>query len=180
MLSFVAVVAVPLVGYTAADVWFASTEHRNALIEIQRANAENAAFRISQFIRDIEGQLRWMTHLSWEDADGKQQLIDALRLLRQAPAIVDLSLIDEMGRERLFVSRISMDRISSLNDRSGEIAFSDALRTGIHHGAVYFQRDSELLHDRSALGNASRSRGRGGRGQSRAGAEYRLSGSRRA
>jgi signal transduction histidine kinase/CheY-like chemotaxis protein len=141
--SFVAVVAVPLVGYTAADVWFASTEHRNALIEIQRANAENAAFRISQFIRDIEGQLRWMTHLSWEDADGKQQLIDALRLLRQAPAIVDLSLIDEMGRERLFVSRISMDRISSLNDRSGEIAFSDALRTGIHHGAVYFQRDSE-------------------------------------
>lgn len=141
--SFVAAVAVPLIGYTAADVWFASTEHRNALIEIQRANAENAAFRISQFIRDIEGQLRWMTHLSWEQSDAEQQRIDALRLLRQAPAIVDLALIDEMGRERLFVSRISMDRISTLADRSTEIALRDAVRTGAYYGGVYFQLGSE-------------------------------------
>jgi signal transduction histidine kinase/CheY-like chemotaxis protein len=141
--SFVAAVAVPLIGYTVADVWFASSEHRKALIEIQRANAENAAFRISQFIRDVEGQLRWMTHLSWGESDGSQQRIDALRLLRQAPAIVDLALIDERGRERLFVSRISMDRISTLADRSTETAFREAMRTGVHYGAVYFQRGSE-------------------------------------
>ncbi|RDJ21924.1 HAMP domain-containing protein [Bosea caraganae] len=141
--SFVAAVGVPLIGYTVADIWLASTEHRKALIENQRANAENAAFRISQFIGDIEGQLRWMTHLSWEDSDGKQQRIDALRLLRQAPAIVDLALIDEGGRERLFVSRIAMDRISTLADRSGEAAFRDAMSLGVHYGAVYFQRDSE-------------------------------------
>jgi two-component system NtrC family sensor kinase len=141
--SFVAAVAVPLIGYTAADVWFASTEHRNALIEIQRTNAENAAFRIGQFIRGIEGQMRWMTHLSWEGNDGTQQRIDALRLLRQAPAITDLALIDERGRERLFVSRISMDRIATLADRSGEIAFREATRTGVHYGSVHFQRGSE-------------------------------------
>ncbi len=141
--SFVAAVGVPLIGYTVADIWLASTEHRNALIQIQRANAENAAFRISQFIRDIEGQLRWMTHLSWEESDGKQQRIDALRLLRQVPAIVDLALMDEKGRERLFVSRVSLDRISTLADRSGEVAFRDATSMGVHYGIVYFQRDSE-------------------------------------
>jgi signal transduction histidine kinase len=140
---FVAVVGIPLLTYTVVGVWFAAQEHRAALVEIQRANAEAAAWRITQFANEIEGQLRWATHLSWKESDAEQHRIDALRLLRQVPAITDLTLLDGEGRERLFVSRVSMDRLDTRNDRSREAAVQAALKNGVHFGAVYFRRDTE-------------------------------------
>ena len=141
--SFVAVVGLPLVGYTAIGVWFATGEHRAALEEIQRTNAQAAAYRITEFASEIEGQLRWATHLSWDESDAEQHRIDALRLLRQAPAITDLTLLDGEGRERLFVSRVSMDRINTRIDRSHDEAVRAALANGMHFGSVYFRRDTE-------------------------------------
>jgi signal transduction histidine kinase/CheY-like chemotaxis protein len=141
--SFVAVVGIPMLGYTVVGVWFAAEEHRAALVEIQRANAQAAAYRITQFVQEIEGQLRWATHLSWDEGNADQHRIDALRLLRQAPAITDLSLLDGQGRERLFVSRVSMDRLDSRIDRSQEEAVRAALKNGAHYGPVYFRRDTE-------------------------------------
>ena len=141
--TFVAVVGIPLAGYTVVGVWFAAEEHRDALVEVQRANAEAAAWRISQFAREIEGQLRWATHLSWNESGADQHRIDALRLLRQVPAITDLTLLDGQGRERLFVSRVSMDRIDTRTDRSADPAVQAALARGVHYGPVYFRRDTE-------------------------------------
>jgi signal transduction histidine kinase len=141
--TFVAVVGIPLLAYTVVGVWFAAQEHRAALVEIQRANATAAAWRITQFAQDIEGQLRWATHLSWKESDAEQHRIDALRLLRQVPAITDLTLLDGDGRERLFVSRVSMDRLDTRTDRSREEAVQAALKHGVHFGAVYFRRDTE-------------------------------------
>jgi signal transduction histidine kinase/CheY-like chemotaxis protein len=140
---FVAVVGIPLLVYTVVGVWFAAQEHRAALVEIQRANAEAAALRITQFAREIEGQLRWATHLSWNESGAEQHRIDALRLLRQVPAITDLTLLDGEGRERLFVSRVSMDRIDARTDRSRDEAVLAALKNGVHYGPVYFRRDTE-------------------------------------
>lgn len=141
--SFVAVVGIPLVGYTVVGVWFSAEEHRAALVEIQRTNAEAAALRITQFAHEIEGQLRWATHLSWNEGGAEQHRIDALRLLRQAPAITDLTLLDGDGRERLFVSRVSMDRLDTRIDRSRDEAVRSALTSGVHYGPVYFRRDTE-------------------------------------
>jgi signal transduction histidine kinase len=141
--SFVAVVGIPLVGYTVVVVWFAAEEHRATLVEVQRANAQAAAWRITQFANEIEGQLRWATHLSWNESGADQHRIDALRLLRQVPAITDLTLLDGEGRERLFVSRVSMDRLDTRIDRSREDAVQAALKNGIHFGPVYFRRDTE-------------------------------------
>jgi signal transduction histidine kinase len=141
--SFVAVVGIPLVGYTVVGVWFAAEEHRAALVELQRANAQAAAWRITQFANEIEGQLRWATHLSWNESDADQHRIDALRLLRQVPAITDLTLLDGEGRERLFVSRVSMDRLDTRIDRSREDAVQAAWKSGVYYGPVYFRRDTE-------------------------------------
>ncbi len=141
--SFVAAVGIPLLGYTVVGVWFAADEHHAALVEIQRNNAEAAALRITQFAHDIESQLRWATHLSWNESSADQHRIDALRLLRQAPAITDLTLVDGDGRERLFVSRVSMDRLDSRIDRSRDDAVRLALTNGVHYGPVYFRRDTE-------------------------------------
>jgi signal transduction histidine kinase/CheY-like chemotaxis protein len=141
--SFGAVVGVPLLAYTVVGVWFAAAEHRSALVEIQRSNAQAAALRITQFASEIESQLRWATHLSWNESQAEQHRIDALRLLRQVPAITDLTLLDGEGRERLFVSRVSMDRLDTRADRSQDEAVRAALKNGVHFGAVYFRRDTE-------------------------------------
>jgi signal transduction histidine kinase/CheY-like chemotaxis protein len=141
--SFVAVVGIPLLACTVVGVWFAAAEHRAALVEIQRSNAEAAALRITQFASEIESQLRWATHLPWTESPAEQHRIDALRLLRQVPAITDLTLLDGEGRERLFVSRVSMDRLDTRTDRSDDPAVRAALKNGVHFGAVYFRRDTE-------------------------------------
>jgi signal transduction histidine kinase/CheY-like chemotaxis protein len=143
ILSFLAVVGIPLLGYTVVSVWYAAEEHRSALVEVQRANAETAAFRITQFIKEIEGQLRWGTHLAWGDAGAEQRQIDALRLLRQVPAITDLAMLDGDGRERVFVSRVSINRLDERTDRSADLAFRGARSDTVYYGPVSFRRDTE-------------------------------------
>ena len=61
---FVAVVCVALLANGTLDIFF-SIEHKAALVRIQREQAEAAAARIGQFIREIESQLGWTTQLPW-------------------------------------------------------------------------------------------------------------------
>jgi signal transduction histidine kinase/CheY-like chemotaxis protein len=143
VLSFLAVVGIPLLGYTVVSVWYAAEEHRSTLAEVQRANAETAAFRITQFIKEIEGQLRWGTHLAWGDTTAEARQIDALRLLRQVPAITDLAMLDGDGKERVFVSRVSINRLDARTDHSADPAIVGARADGVYHGPVEFRRDTE-------------------------------------
>jgi len=62
---FVAVVAVALLSNGIFEVFFYYREHKAALIRIQREQAEAAAAKISQFIKEIESQLGWTTQLPW-------------------------------------------------------------------------------------------------------------------
>lgn len=143
LVAFVAVVAVPLTAYSALSFWFTSREHRASLADIQKGHAEAAALRISQFLREIEGQLNWAVHLSWSEGALEQHRLDAYRLLRQVPAITDLRLLDGTGRERLYVSRVSLDRSDSGADMSADTRFVETLAKGIHYGQVYFRRETE-------------------------------------
>jgi hypothetical protein len=45
------------------DIWLTYRDHRATLVRIQREQAIAAAARITQFIREIEAQLGWTTHL---------------------------------------------------------------------------------------------------------------------
>src|ERR1700720_3294625 len=62
---FVAVVAVALLSNGIFEVYFYYREHKAALIRIQYAQAEAAAAKIGQFIKEIESQLGWTTQLPW-------------------------------------------------------------------------------------------------------------------
>src|SRR5260370_15178191 len=62
---FVAVVCVALVSNGVFDVLFYYQEHKASLIRIQREQAEAAAAKIGQFIKEIESQLCWTTQLPW-------------------------------------------------------------------------------------------------------------------
>ena len=62
---FVAVVGVALLSNGIFEVFFYYREHKAALIRIQHEQAEAAAAKIGQFIKEIESQLGWTTQLPW-------------------------------------------------------------------------------------------------------------------
>jgi signal transduction histidine kinase len=140
---FVAVVSVALLSNGIFEVFFYYREHKAALIRIQHEQAEAAAAKISQFIREIESQLGWTTQLPWSAGSIEQRRFDALRLLRQVPAITELAQVDSTGKERLRVSRLAMDVVDSGLDLSHDPKFTEAVAHKVYYGPVYFRRESE-------------------------------------
>ncbi|MGB7223511.1 MAG: GAF domain-containing protein [Bradyrhizobium sp.] len=140
---FVTVVAVALLSNGIFEVFFYYREHKAALIRIQHEQAEAAAAKISQFIKEIESQLGWTTQLPWSAGSIEQRRFDALRLLRQVPAVTELAQVDSTGKERLRVSRLAMDVVDSGLDLSKDPKFTEAVAHKVYYGPVYFRRESE-------------------------------------
>jgi signal transduction histidine kinase len=140
---FVAVVCLALLTNGIFEIWGSYRENKEALIRIQHEQAEAAAAKIGQFIKEIESQVGWTTQLLWSAATTEQRRFDALRLLRQVPAITELSQVDASGKEQLRVSRLAMDVVGSGIDLSKEPKFTEAVKNKIYYGPVYFRRESE-------------------------------------
>src|SRR6516165_3525517 len=105
-LLFVTVVVLALVTNGGFEGWFSYRENKASLINLQREQASAAASKIEQFITEIESQVGWTTQLPWSDSTLEQRRFDAMRLLRQVPAITELAQIDATGHEQLRVSRL--------------------------------------------------------------------------
>jgi signal transduction histidine kinase len=140
---FVAVVCLALLVNGIFEIWGSYRENKESLIRIQHEQAEAAAAKIGQFIKEIESQVGWTTQLLWSAATTEQRRFDALRLLRQVPAITELSQVDASGKEQLRVSRLAMDVVGSGLDLSKEPKFTEAVKNKIYYGPVYFRRESE-------------------------------------
>src|SRR5664279_2150456 len=140
---FVAVVGVALLSNGIFEVFFYYREHKAALIRIQHEQAEAAAAKIGQFVKEIESQLGWTTQLPWSVDSIKDRRFDALRLLRQVPAITELAQVDSSGKERLRVSRLALDVVDSGVDFSKDPKFTEAVAHKVYYGPVYFRRESE-------------------------------------
>ena len=98
---FVGLVGGSLLASGAVETYFSYEENKAMLVRIQREKAAAAAAVIRQFVREIENQIAWTMHSSFLSGDQRfnQRRIDFLRLLRQAPAITELRLIDQAGRD---------------------------------------------------------------------------------
>jgi len=140
---FVAVVCIALVANGLFEIWFFYQEHKSSLIRIQGEQAEAASGKIGQFVKEIEAQLGWTTQLPWIGAMLEQRRIDAMRLLRQVPAITKLAQIDPSGIERLTVSRLETDVMDSYIDVSQDPKFVEAMARKTYYGPVYFRSESE-------------------------------------
>jgi len=140
---FVVVVGAALLSNGIFEVFFYYREHKASLIRIQHEQAEAAAAKIGQFIKEIESQLGWTTQLPWSAGSIEQRRFDALRLLRQVPAITELAQVDSTGKERLRVSRLAMDVVDSGLDLSKDPKFTEAVAHKVYYGPVYFRRESE-------------------------------------
>src|SRR5262249_8075824 len=102
-------VAIPLVINGAIEGWLGYRDQRARIDQLLGVQATSAAVEIHGFIDGITNELGWLVQLPWTDDPDEQRRTDALRLFRQAPAIVSLALLDHKGRERLYVSRIGLN-----------------------------------------------------------------------
>ena len=143
VLLFILVMSVALVTNSLVDIWFIYQEHRAVLVRAQKDQAKSAAEKISEFVTNIESQLGWTTHLSWSAASMEQRELDGVRLMRQVPAITELTLLDDQGREQLRLSRQAMDRVRGNVDFSSDERFRSAIANKIYYGPVTFRNGSE-------------------------------------
>ena len=151
-LLFVTVVVLALVANGGFEVLFSYQEHKSSLISIQQQQAVAAADKIEEFITQIESQVGWTTQLPWTDGTLDQRRFDALRLLRQVPAITELAQIDAASHEQLKVSRLTMDVVGSGIDYSHKPEFTQAVAHEVYYGPVYFNRESEPYMTLSLVG----------------------------
>lgn len=150
-----AAVVVPLLIAGGSETWFGYHDQRARLNDLLDAEVRLAAVKIRDFIEGIRDQLGWAVQLPWSEAADDRRRLDALRLLRQAPAVANLSLVDAAGRERLFVSRIGLNRIESGDDHSEKPAVIGARSERVWFGPVTFRGGSEPYMTIAVAGNRS-------------------------
>ncbi|OSI35093.1 adenylate/guanylate cyclase domain-containing protein [Bradyrhizobium canariense] len=149
---FVAV-AIPLAFNGIIEGWFGYRDQRARLDQWLGLQSASAAAEIHDFIHGVTTQLGWLVQLPWTEEPDERRRTDALRLLRQAPAITSLTLLDGNGLERLYISRIGLNRIESRADRSADPALAGARLAQVWFSEVSYNRGSEPYLTVSIVGN---------------------------
>jgi class 3 adenylate cyclase len=151
--TFFLAATVPLLANGASDAWFGYREQREMLDTLLRVEANAAAIRIENFLADIIEDLGWSIQQDWVAGNEDQHRLDLLRVLRQGKAIISVALVDESGVERLFVSRVELERTEGGADRSHDPAVSGARADGVWYGPITFYHGSEPFMLMSVSGN---------------------------
>src|SRR5262245_42553715 len=149
---FVAAV-VPLILGAAVEASFGHRDQRRHISEVLQSEARGAAGRIEAFTDEIRDQLGWVVQFPWVPGDDDLHRVDALRLLQQVPAIVSVSLLDETGTERVFASRLRLNRTGRGVDMSADPAVIGARANKVWYGPVQYQQESEPYMRIAVAGN---------------------------
>jgi len=142
---FVVLVSGALFTSGALEIYFSYQENKEALVTLQREKALGAAAKIESFVKEVERQIGWTTQPSIvaPAAAMEQRRADYFRLLRQVPAITEVSYLDAEGREQLRVSRLAMDVVGSGASFAQEPRFRDPKSGKTYFSLVYFRKESE-------------------------------------
>lgn len=135
-------VGVILIANGLVEAFFVYREQIVLLRRIQAEQADAAAAKIRQFVADIERQIDWTVQLPWDAGSLEQRQLDLYRVMRQMPAITQLTLVDQNGRERLRISNLKQDAADSLADFSTNAAFTEAVARRTYRGPVHFHQES--------------------------------------
>jgi class 3 adenylate cyclase len=150
-----AAVVIPLLAGGIGDAWFGYRDQRSNLGLLLRAEANAAAARIEAFLDGIRSQLDYTVQLPWADGPDERHRFDVLRVMRQAPAITEVILVDGKGIERLHVSRTDPDVVMSGIDRSADAAVIGARASRIWYGPLTLHRGSEPFMTVAIAGSRS-------------------------
>jgi hypothetical protein len=116
---------------------------RALLLRILSLEAEGGATTIGQFLKELESQIGWTTQVPWSVGTIEQRRFDALRSLRQVPAITEIDMLDATGKEQLRISRLAADEVGRNTDFSQDPKFTEAVAHKIYYGPVYLRHQSE-------------------------------------
>lgn len=142
-LAFLGLVSLVLIVDGSIAVWLGYRTAERVAIQMQQEKAQDAARQIEQFISGIERQLGWTTPPQWDALPLEQRRYDFIRLMRQVPAITELTQIDGAGKEALKLSRIAPDAVASGIDDSVSPRFTEARAKGVWFSPIYFRNMSE-------------------------------------
>ncbi len=142
---FVVLVSGALFTSGALEIYFSYQENKEALVALQHEKAVGAAASIEHFVKEVERQIGWTTQPSIvaPAAAMEQRRADYFRLLRQVPAITEVSYLDPEGREQLRVSRLAMDVVGSGTSFASDPRFRDPKAGKTYFSLVYFRKESE-------------------------------------
>ena len=151
-----------LMASSLVELYFSYRETQRAIFRVERAKAVAAAGRIEEFLRDVELQVRETTRTASDDPDAsqvgparlgfreglgtalaEQRELDFVRLLRNVPAIGELSHLDLAGKEQLRVSRLAPDVVGSQEDFARAPKFLEARAGKTYWSPVYLKNEAE-------------------------------------
>lgn len=129
----------------AVELYLRYRESVESIWVLQREMARGAAFKIHQFMQEIEKTMRASTQTPEIVSTGLTQAYEfqLIKLLKVVPAITASVALDADGRERFKVSRVQMVRPEDLKDRATDQAFLQARKDTSFFGPVYFVQESE-------------------------------------
>src|ERR1044071_3584823 len=138
-------VSIGLISSGAVELFFSYREKIAALGELQREIAQGAAFKIQQFVDDIEKTMRATTQTQGIVTGGVTQdfRFELIKLLKVAPAVTEVVAVNSSGREAIKVSRVRTTLPDDLKDRSADEAFIKTRNGKSFFSKVYFVRKSE-------------------------------------
>jgi signal transduction histidine kinase len=150
-----------LMASSLVELYFSYRETQRAIVRVERAKAVAAAAGIERFLKEVEQQVRETTRTASDDPDAsqvgqgklgfrqglgaamaEQRELDFLRLLRNVPAISELSYLDLAGKEQLRVSRLDPDVVGSQEDFSRAPKFVEARTGKTYWSPVHFKHES--------------------------------------
>jgi signal transduction histidine kinase len=126
------------------EIYFSYQQSREQLAVLQQEVANAAAFKIEQFIQDIEIALRTATRSHEIALKGitPEYRFELKRLLFMTRAITEAAAFDEQGAERVRLSRLST--VTGVRqDAAVSAALERAKQGKSYFGPVYFVRGSE-------------------------------------
>ena len=127
------------------ELFFRYRESVESIGALQREMAQAAAFKIQQFIQEIERSMRAATQTKEIVAAGLTEAyrFELIKLLKVVPAITEAAVLSPNGHEQIKVSRVRTILSEDLKDRSSDGAFVRARQGKSFFGSVYFVRQSE-------------------------------------
>ena len=108
LLLILSLVSLALLVSGGISLYFSYRETSSALASLQQEKAIGAASRIEQYLRQVTQQLQYAALPQMDAGDVELRRIEFLKLLRQAPEVTDIALIDADGREQMAESRLGM------------------------------------------------------------------------
>lgn len=142
---FAVLVTTTLLASGLSGMYFSYQENVAALVELQHEKAIGTAYKIEEYLKEIEHEIGWTTMpQAFPDITViDQRRVDYLKLLRQVPAITEIGYLDANGKEKLRISRLAMDVVGSDEDFSQEPRFTETKTGKSWFGPVYFRKETE-------------------------------------